>query len=38
LLTVRLRGGIQVQIGDQVSGELAAAILTTVSALSGRRC
>jgi hypothetical protein len=35
---VRLRCGTQVQIGDRVSGDLAAAILATVSSLSGRRC
>jgi hypothetical protein len=38
LITVRLRGGTQVQIGDRVSGDLAAAILATVSSLTGRRC
>jgi hypothetical protein len=38
LITVRLRDGTQVQIGDRVSGDLVAAILATVSSLSGRRC
>ena len=38
VITVRLQGGVLVQIGDQVSIDLAATILGTVARLSRTRC